>query len=264
MKKNHTPPLRRCAISFWRVWLALLLLLPTLGRADLIISQVYEGSNSDRYIEVANTGTSSVDLAGYKIGIWKKTRTTGDGTTDGITPTYGALSGSLAAGASRVFKNSAASNPSYANTSATANVAVNFDGNDAIALVSNADVILDLFGVGINNRDQNFSRKPSAKTASNFFNPADWTSSAFSVADGATAASGDYLGSYFFDASVPTLVADPTTISDLSAILGTASASRSYTIAGTNLIQAVTVTVSFQACNEKSCLQPAKISLEVK
>jgi len=244
VKKNRTPPLRRRAFFCWRVWLALLLLLPTLGRADLIISQVYEGSNSDRYIEVANTGTSSVDLAGYKIGIWKKTRTTGDGTTDGMNPEYGPLSGSLAAGACRVFKNSSANNPSYANSVATANVAVNFDGNDAIALVSNADVILDLFGVGINNKDQNFSRKPSAKTASNFFNPADWTSSAFSVADGATAASGDYLGSYFFDASVPTLVADPITISDLSAILGTASASRSYTIAGTNLIQAVTVTVS--------------------
>ena len=71
--------------------MALLLLLPTLGRADLIISQVYEGSNFDRYIEVANTGTSSVDLAGYKIGIWKKTRTTGDGTTDGITPVYAPL-----------------------------------------------------------------------------------------------------------------------------------------------------------------------------
>jgi len=244
VKKNHTPPLRRCAISFWRVWLALLLLLPSLGRADLIISQVYEGSNSDSYIEVANTGTSSIDLAEYKIGIWKKTRTTGDGTTDGITPTYGTLSGSLAAGACRIFKNSSASNPGYANTAATANVAVNFDGNDAIALVDSADVILDLFGVGINNRDQNFSRKPSAKSASNFFNPADWTSSAYSVADSATAASGDYLGSYFFNASVPTLVADPITISDLSAALGTASTSRSYALVGTNLTQGITITVS--------------------
>ena len=224
--------------------MALILLIPGLGRADLIISQVYEGLNSDRYIEIANTGTAPVELAGYRIAIWKKTKTTGDGSTDGITPTYGTLSGSLAAGACRIFKNSSASNPGYANTAATANVAVNFDGNDAIALVDSADVILDLFGVGINNRDQNFSRKPSAKSASNFFNPADWTSSAYSVADSATAASGDYLGSYFFNASVPTLVADPITISDLSAALGTASTSRSYALVGTNLTQGITITVS--------------------
>jgi len=99
VKKHHTSLLRRCVILCWRFGLALILLLPALGRSDLIISQVYEGSSSDRYIEIANTGTSSLDLAGYKIGIWIKRKTSGDGTTDGITPVYGTLSGSLASGA---------------------------------------------------------------------------------------------------------------------------------------------------------------------
>ena len=145
MKKHDTPPLRRCAFSCWRVWLALIFLIPALGRADLIISQVYEGLNSDRYIEIANTGTDSVELAGYRIAIWKKTKTTGDGSTDGITPTYGTLSGSLAAGACRIFKNSSANNPGYANTSATANSALDFDGNDAIALVNTSGVVIDVW-----------------------------------------------------------------------------------------------------------------------
>ena len=244
MKMHHSPPLRRCAFSCCRVWLALVLLLPALGRSDLIISQVYEGSSSDRYIEIANTGTSSLDLAGYKIGIWIKRKTSGDGTTDGITPVYGTLSGSLASGACRVFKNSSANNPSYANTSATSNSALEFDGNDAIALVNTSGVVIDLFGVGINNRDQNYSRKPNATTASAYFNPGDWTASIYTVADGAASTSGDYLGAYFFDTAVPTLVVAPVSISDLSSALGTASASQSYTLTGSNLTQTVALAVS--------------------
>jgi hypothetical protein len=91
-------------------------------------------------------------------------------------------------------------------------------------LLDSGDVVLDLSGLDISNNDQNFSRKPSAKTASNFFNPADGISSAYSVADGAMSASGDYLGSYFFNASVATLVADPTTICNMRGALGMASA----------------------------------------
>ena len=244
MKKHDTPPLRRCVFSCWRVWLALIFLIPALGRASLIISQVYEGSSSDRYIEIANTGTSSLDLAGYKIGIWIKRKTSGDGTTDGITPVYGTLSGSLASGACRVFKNSSANNPSYANTSATSNSAVEFDGNDAIALVNTSGVVIDLFGVGINNRDQNYSRKPNATTASAYFNPGDWTASIYTVADGAASTSGDYLGAYFFDTAVPALVVAPASISELSSALGTASASQSYTLRGSNLTQTVALAVS--------------------
>ncbi len=166
----------------WRLWV-LLCLLPVTVWSDIIISQVYEGNSNDRYVEVANTGTASVDLGAYQLAIWKKRKTSGDGTTDGITPAYGTLSGSLASGACRVFKNSSANNPSYANTSATSNSALDFDGNDAIALVNTGGVVIDLFGVGINNRDQNYSRRPSAKTASIYFNPSDWTASVFTVAD---------------------------------------------------------------------------------
>ena len=227
----------------WTLWV-LLCLLPATVWSDIIISQVYEGNSSDRYVEVANTGTSAVDLGAYQLGIWKKRKTSGDGSTDGISPTLAPLSGTLDAGACRVFKNSSANNPGYADAAGTSNGAVDFDGNDAIALVNTSGVVIDLFGVGINNRDQNYSRRPSAKTASIYFNPADWTASVYTVADEATSTSGDYLGAYFFEAAVPALVVSPASISDLSSAFGTASASQSYTLTGSNLTQAVSVSAS--------------------
>lgn len=119
----------------WTLWV-LLCLLPATVWSDIIISQVYEGNSSDRYVEVANTGTASVDLGAYQLAIWKKRKTSGDGSTDGISPTLAPLSGTLDAGACRVFKNSSANNPEYADAAGTSNGAVDFDGNDAIALVN--------------------------------------------------------------------------------------------------------------------------------
>ena len=227
----------------WRLWV-LLCLLPVTVWSDIIISQVYEGDSKDRYVEVANTGTASVDLGAYQLAIWKKRNTSGDGSTDGISPTLAPLSGTLDAGSCRVFKNSSANNPRYAASAGTSNGAVNFDGNDAIALVNTGGVVIDLFGVGINNRDQNYSRRPSAKTASIYFNPADWTESVYTVADGAASTSGDYLGAYFFEAAVLALVVSPASISDLSSAFGTPSASQYYTLPGSNLTQAVSVSAS--------------------
>ena len=245
MKKNHTPPLRRCAISFLRVWFALLLLLPTLGRADLIISQVYEGYLKDRFVEVSNAGTSSVDLASYQIAIWAKPKNTGDGSTDGITPVYAPLSGTLSAGASRVFKNPTADDPPYAVTAGVSlsSTIMDFDGNDAIALVSASGAVIDLFGVGINNRSQNYSRKPSATMASAYFNPAEWTASVYTVADGAAPTSGDYLGTYFFETAAPSLVVNPVSLTGFSATLGEPSSTQSYSLTGANLAT-TTVTVT--------------------
>ena len=37
---------------------------------DLIISQYYEGSSNNKYIEVTNIGDSSIDLTGYSIVSW--------------------------------------------------------------------------------------------------------------------------------------------------------------------------------------------------
>ncbi|MEY3479362.1 MAG: hypothetical protein RIQ71_137 [Verrucomicrobiota bacterium] len=218
------------------------------ARADVIISQVYEGQESDRYVEVSNTGNAAVNLTSYKLAIWRKSKSSGDASIDGITPSYAALSGTVAAGGTIVLKNAAAKDPSYASASGVANASVDFDGNDAIAIVDSGNVIVDLFGVGINNRGQNFARKSSAPSASAVFNASSWTSSSYSVANGAAPGTGDYLGFYSF-ASVaqPVLTLSPTAVSGVNTVFATASASQAYTVSGSNFTTAVSITVSSAA-----------------
>ena len=88
--------------------LFLLLSAAVTMRADIVISQVYEGARNDKYVEISNTGETAVDLSTYKLAIWKRSRSGGDASTEGVTPSYAPLSGTLAAGATRLFKNSGA------------------------------------------------------------------------------------------------------------------------------------------------------------
>lgn len=225
--------------------LASIILTSTPVWGDLVITQVYEGSSSNRYLEITNTGSSAVSLSSYKLAIWKLSKTSGDAATDGITPIYANLSGSLAAGASVLLKNSGATAPSYATSAGVTNSSVDFDGNDAIAIVDSANAIIDLFGVGINNRDQNYSRKSTATTSATTFALANWTTTSLAVADSAASNTGDYLGYYAFTAIVqPTLTLLPEAISGLSTEPSTASTSQAYTVTGSNLTAAVTVTTS--------------------
>jgi parallel beta-helix repeat protein/autotransporter-associated beta strand protein len=217
----------------------------TATRADVVISQVYEGQESDRYVEVSNTGNAPVNLSAYKLAIWRKSKSSGDASIDGITPSYAVLSGTLAAGATILLKNADANDPSYAANSGVANASADFDGNDAIAIVNAGNVIVDLFGVGINNRGQNFSRKPTAPSASALFNAANWTSSSYSVANGASPGTGNYLGFYSFTVVVqPVLTLSPVAVAGLNATLGAASASQAYAVAGSNLTTPVGIAVS--------------------
>jgi autotransporter-associated beta strand protein/parallel beta-helix repeat protein len=184
-------------------------------------------------------------LSTYKFAIWRRSKASGDATTDGITPSYTDLSGSLAAGATALFKSSGANSPAYADDTAVTNAAVDFDGNDAIAIVDASDAVIDLFGEGINNRDQNYTRKSTAPGASSAFNLADWTVSATGVADSAVSGSGDYLGYYAFTTvAQPVLELTPDVISGLNAAPGTASAAQAYTVTGSNLTAAVSVAAS--------------------
>lgn len=89
---------------------------------DLIISEYYEGSGNEKYIEIYNGTGVSVNLANYKLQLY----TNGSGTASSdIT-----LAGTLPDGAVMVYKNSLATN--Y--PAATNNAACGFNGDDAIAL----------------------------------------------------------------------------------------------------------------------------------
>ncbi len=103
---------------------------------DLIISEYVEGSSFNKYIEIYNGTGAGINLADYQLKLYA------NGTTIGANGTP-ALTGTLAAGAAIVYKHASAVLP----VGATANTAVNFNGNDAIALwkISTSSFV-DIFG----------------------------------------------------------------------------------------------------------------------
>ena len=121
-------------LRFWRKgWLRVLSAVGALiagqhasyaQATDLIISEYLEGSSFNKYIEIYNGTGAAVDLADYEL------RTFFNGNTS---PFIGnpALTGILADGATIVYRNASAT--IYAGPTVV-NSAVNFSGDDAIAL----------------------------------------------------------------------------------------------------------------------------------
>jgi predicted extracellular nuclease len=93
---------------------------------DLFISEYIEGSSSNKYIEIYNGTGSSIDLSNYKLELYSNGASTA---TNSVI-----LSGSLEHDASVVYKNSSAALTLPIGVTATVNSAVNFSGNDAVAL----------------------------------------------------------------------------------------------------------------------------------
>ncbi len=102
---------------------------------DLIISEYVEGMSNNKYIEIYNPTASAINLGDYRLRLYANG--TSSPTNDVL------LSGMLAAGATVVYKNSGAA----VVAGATNNAAVNFNGNDALALFKiSTNQNVDIFG----------------------------------------------------------------------------------------------------------------------
>lgn len=103
---------------------------------DIFISEYIEGSSSNKYIEIYNPTNSSINLGtgNYSLRLYTNGSSS---TTNDVS-----LTGTIAAYATIVYANSGAT--IYGGTSTT-NAAVNFNGNDAVALAKNGTNI-DIFG----------------------------------------------------------------------------------------------------------------------
>lgn len=93
---------------------------------DLFISEYVEGSSSNKYVEIFNGTGTSVNLSNYKLRLYANGAS---GPTNDIT-----LSGFLSNGGTIVYQNSSAALTLPAGVIATNNSAVNFNGDDAVAL----------------------------------------------------------------------------------------------------------------------------------
>ena len=92
---------------------------------DLIISEYLEGSSNNKYIEIYNGTAAGINLANYQLRLYAN----GSGTV--TTTGAPAMTGTLAAGATVVYKNSLAA---LAVPGEITNSAVAFNGDDAIDL----------------------------------------------------------------------------------------------------------------------------------
>ena len=111
------------------------------GATDLIISEYVEGSSSNKYIEIYNGTASSIDLSNYKLQLYS------NGALEESPSQNVTLSGTLNSGQCIVYKNSSAGLTLPDGVTATTNSAVNFNGDDAVALYKTSDSsYVDIFG----------------------------------------------------------------------------------------------------------------------
>ncbi len=108
---------------------------------DLIISEYVEGSSNNKYLEIYNPTGSTIDLSNYSLQLYSNGSST--------LTTTSALSGTIASGATIVYQDANATIYSGSTTILTPNP-VNFNGNDAVALVHLGSIIDVIGQIGFN------------------------------------------------------------------------------------------------------------------
>ena len=141
-------------------WSKLFLLLLSFGSlnadAQIIISQYYEGTGTNKWIELTNVGTVSVNTASpqLKLGLWVNSGTTGNIKFQGSATQTVNLTVSIPAKGTVLIGNTANSTEvpylTAASAAQTSNTVINFDGNDGVALLNASNAFIDKFGQGIN------------------------------------------------------------------------------------------------------------------
>ncbi|WP_461532505.1 DUF5689 domain-containing protein [Sinomicrobium sp.] len=138
-------------------------------RAELMITEYIEGSSYNKYIEIYNPGSRSVDLKWYALGR--------DNNGDGV---FGEryvlpLEGEIGAGETKVYAHTRALiySGEIAGTSGTP---MSFNGNDQVVLLKN-DRLIDRVGIGgdhIWGADKTFRRKTRITSPNSNYNEVEW------------------------------------------------------------------------------------------
>lgn len=160
--------------------------------AQIIISQYYEGSGTNNWIELTNMGSTTINTASpqLKLGIWSKSGTTGTISFKGsptatlnlnvVIPAYSSV---------LIGNNNNGTGVSYLTSSSASQTDTNvmaFNGNDGIALLNSSNTILDRFGNGINATDISYVRNTNVLAPSSTFSTSQWTTASLSAVNTAS------------------------------------------------------------------------------
>jgi len=142
----------------------------SIASGQIFISQYYEGTSNNKWIELYNAGTSSVDLGAdqYKLGLWSNS-TRQDWKTNSAPINFITFSDTIAPGATYVIRHTSATLPTNIVADLTNNTVMGFNGDDSLVLytgsVFSTTGILD--SIGLTNtslQDTSFVRKPTIRT----------------------------------------------------------------------------------------------------
>jgi len=245
---------------------------------DLIISQYYEGSSDNKYIEVTNIGDSPIDLTGYTIVRWGNERAEEYKTADSL-PADNADSldlsslGTIQPDQTMVFANSGADSPlagSSADLSGGYPGPFVFTGNDSIVIYNTATPnpanIVDAIGftdTGEEGKDRSFLRagafqgydlNAGSNASSSQFGTV-WTEITNATADAASYGDDGFIGTTAL-ATAPTAI----NFTDLTIMVTEDGVSADLTVEISNPDGANSVSVDVAFNSESSTAVTADIS----
>jgi endonuclease I len=236
--------------------LAFIISIAFATKAQIIISQYYEGTGTNKWIELTNLGTSAVNTASpqLSLGLWSATGSTGNIAFTGAATATVNLSVTIPAKGSVLIGNTLnGTEISYltaASAALTSNTVINFNGNDGIALLNSAGTVIDRFGTGINATDISYVRSTSVTAPSATFTSSQWATATIATVNAAGTTNANRLG---FHIPTTPLCVTPSAVTALSFTSTTNSTNGSFTAAtGTNnylVIQSTNSTLSASPIN---------------
>lgn len=157
----------------------------------VIISQYYEGTSTNKWIELSNLSNSPVNTATLQLKL-ALYNISGDAGNINITPnpsqTMNLNVVIPAQGTVLIGNTGNGAEVSYltpASAAQTSNLVINFNGNDGVTLLDNDNNVIDAFGQGINAKDISYVRNISVTGPTPTFNVDDWTRLAIPIVQNA-------------------------------------------------------------------------------
>jgi endonuclease I len=208
--------------------------------AQVIISQYYEGAGTNKWIELTNLGTSSVNTASpqLRLGIWSSSGSTGTIAFTGAASATLDLNITIPAKGTVLIGNTAnGTEVSYLTASSaaqTSNTVIAFNGNDGIALLNSSNLVLDRFGTGINAADISYVRSTSVTAPSAIYTSSQWTSVSLATVNAAATGTANRLGFHVSPGcttpATPTALSLSATASSISGGFTAATGTNSYLV----------------------------------